>query len=161
MKQRSKQIMKPQEEDDKSSRILHFCALKNRRALWRATVYRSGGGAFSLCLGNDLTMMIGIPMTTNAIRAVHMIHHSTLRLKMMQPRSTYLSFFWLLSCGPSSQLCCVSSSCCRYRAARSKSMLRLCSSSVTGSTWISNDPPHWFPECILVLASTQCMRFRP
>nr|GMD93654.1 uncharacterized protein LOC109149920 [Ipomoea batatas] len=68
------------------------------------------------------------------------VHLKTFRLTIMHPRSTY--FFFFCSVGPSSQLCCVSSSD-RDSAARSSSCkFRLRSSSVAESALISSGPPH-------------------
>ena len=45
---------------------LHFCALKNIKALCKAFVYASGGIGAGFFFGMDFTIMIGRPMTINA-----------------------------------------------------------------------------------------------
>lgn len=128
---------------------LHLCALKNIKALCKAFAYASGGIGAGFFFGMDFTIMIGRPMTINATTIDQNIHQNNFLLHTTHPKSMYLSFF-LLSCGPNSQLAWVSSSC-RDNAPLSTSMLRLWSSSAScpPSLFISNEPPQWFAEYIL------------
>lgn len=109
----------------------------------------SGGGWGWWWRGTVLTMRVMKPARKPETRRAPTVQTKILRLTMMQPRSTY--FFFFCSPGPSSQLCCVSSSGLD-RAARSKSCrLRLRSSSVAESAaFISSGPPHGSLPYILI-----------
>lgn len=125
-----------------------------------------------------LTMMIGSAITMAAMTNDQILHFRTLRLHIMQPKSTYLVFF--TSGGPKSQLLCVSFNCwccwwwsisrfdCWrwYREALSQSslvplFLWWSSSSALFPVLLlsSNEPPQWFPVCIFSFLPNDQMIF--